>query len=183
MRWDGKLAKSRIRTSLWGTGEATGQPIAVATDRAQSQELWGGKPRGSQEDSRMKIRQLPRHFTVVPVTIYDVSNPEVKGLVRDITKQGVGVERIASSVYETKTLVISVDGYDRVAPFGFQAECRWVQHDHRIGHYIAGFEMTRISDRSLTELLKLIRELTFSLADEGDPSQRVDIIQRPWVSG
>ena len=131
----------------------------------------------------MKIRQLPRHFTVVPVTIYDVSNPEVKGQVRDITRKGVGVERIATTIYEIKTLVISVDEYDGVAPFGFQAECRWVRHDPGSGLYIAGFEITKISDRSLHELLKLMRELTFTLADEGDPSQRADLIPRPWVTG
>lgn len=131
----------------------------------------------------MKIRQLPRHYTVMPVTIHDASNPEVKGLVRDITRKGVGVERIASRIYEIKTLVISVDDYDEIAPFGFQAECRWVERDHRSGEYLAGFEITKISDRSLQELLKLIRELTFTLADEGDTSQRAELIERPWVSG
>jgi hypothetical protein len=131
----------------------------------------------------MKIRQLPRHYTVIPVAIYDVSNPEVKGQVRDITRKGVGVERIASRMYEIKTLVISVDDYDGISPFGFQAECRWTELDHRSGEYLAGFEITKISDRSLQELLKLIRELTFTLADEGDPSQRAELIERPWVSG
>ena len=131
----------------------------------------------------MKIRQLPRHYTVMPVTIHDVSNPEVKGLVQDITGKGVGVERIASRIYEIKTLVISVDDYDGIVPFGFQAQCRWAELDHKSGEYLAGFEITKISDRSLQELLKLIRELTFTLAVEGDPSQRAELIERPWVSG
>jgi hypothetical protein len=82
-------------------------------------------------------------------------------MVTDVTEKGVGVRGIDAEVGETRTFVISADEFTLVGPFAFEATCRWVNRDGAEGDFLAGFEITKISEDGLRELRNLIRALTF----------------------
>ncbi|MEW6350158.1 MAG: hypothetical protein AB1646_13915 [Thermodesulfobacteriota bacterium] len=93
------------------------------------------------------------------VSIYERKDLQNKGRVNDITEKGVGVVGLDVREGETKSFVIVADEFVELDPFSFDATCRWVQLEAS-GEYSAGFEITKISERALNELRKLIERLT-----------------------
>jgi hypothetical protein len=112
------------------------------------------------EDMRSIVRSPLRQ----PLPIYDATRPEEKGLVRNITQQGVGVEGIFTRVNDIKTFMLDATGVASVGPIRFSAQCRWVKK-RPSGEYVAGFEIMKISPRSVAELRKLLAAIT-----DQDPS-------------
>ena len=63
-------------------------------------------------------------------------------------------------VGEIRILYIRAEGLDNVEPFSLDAQCRWVGEDENGFDSRAGFEIIGISTHALTQLRKLIEELT-----------------------
>ncbi|MBM4325868.1 MAG: hypothetical protein FJ118_01780 [Deltaproteobacteria bacterium] len=108
--------------------------------------------------------RVPRDKLEFPLPIFETENPEVRGKVRDITKNGVGVEGIASRENEIKAFVIPADEFFLVDPVVFKAECRWVRQDEPGGPLLSGFEIVSVSEGSFQELRKLLDALTLRVA-------------------
>lgn len=105
-------------------------------------------------------KRVPRDKLEFPLPIFETENPGVRGRVRDLTKNGVGVEGIDSRENETKAFVIPADEFFLVDPVVFQAECRWVRQDEPGGPFLSGFEIVSVSEGSFQELKKLLDALT-----------------------
>jgi hypothetical protein len=117
----------------------------------------------AEEDVQIaSLRKLPRHMALFPIPIYDGKNPKISGMLRDLNEKGVGVSGIDTTTGETRTFVILGDEFVAVEfdTFSFDAVCRWVRIEDDGSPYISGFEITRIDDKDLTELHKLIMSLT-----------------------
>ena len=108
------------------------------------------------------VRQLQRYYPDFDLPIYESSNPEIQGRVRDITEEGVGVVGIESLAYQTKYFVVLGDPFGEVEPFEFVAECRWAQVLGGGGRYCAGFRIVRIERNDLHKLRKLIQLITLT---------------------
>jgi len=106
--------------------------------------------------SEIESRGFDRHGLDFVIPVYDIEFPEVHGRVRDINEEGLGVTGISAGIHDVKTLVVLGDEFGEVAPFEFEAVCRWVERDVVDGHSLAGFKITNISDYDLQELRKLI---------------------------
>ncbi|MBM3299649.1 MAG: PilZ domain-containing protein [Deltaproteobacteria bacterium] len=106
------------------------------------------------------IRRLQRHFVDFDLPVYEESQPEVLGKVRDITEEGVGIRGIEAQVDESKRLVILGDIFGEIAPFELQARCRWIRRLEPDGELVSGFQFTKITDYALQELRKLIQLIT-----------------------
>jgi hypothetical protein len=102
------------------------------------------------------MRELPRLKLDLDVPVLDTDDPVIQGLVRDITERGLKVEGIPCRVDETRRLAILTDQLARIDPVEFEANCRWVSKDSD-DKYIAGFQITRISEKSLSDLRALIQ--------------------------
>ena len=101
------------------------------------------------------LREFPRNYPALSVTVYDGSKEGQQGVVRDITERGIGVKGIAAQPDEIKTFVI--------CPGGLEATCRWVQNDEQAnGQCVAGFEITSITEADLTELREVIGGFTLT---------------------
>jgi hypothetical protein len=119
-------------------------------------ELCGRSP-GYDDTVRVDdVRKELRQNLEVLLPICEVDCPQIKGTVRDISSQGVGIKGIQTSVGETKTFEINPGRIFPVDPFGFQAVCRWVAREGTEKDYVAGFEIVSISEESLENLRKLI---------------------------
>jgi hypothetical protein len=98
-----------------------------------------------------------RRFTLdFDVEIHEAGHSEAPGKVRDVTERGIGVSGIRAKVDERKTLVIAGDEFGEFATFTFDAVCRWASKAPG-GEYVAGFEVSYISVRSMGEFRVLIR--------------------------
>ncbi len=105
------------------------------------------------------MRQSPRlrpHF-VIP--IIDGEDRKNRGIVRDITIRGIGTAQVRARPQEIKTLIIPHDELGEYGSFSFEAQCRWCEA-MQDGNYMAGFEITNISQGCFNELQCLIRVYT-----------------------
>lgn len=97
---------------------------------------------------------------MVQVPIYDAGRPEVRGVIRDLTEEGMGIIGIKSELDETRTLAI-LTGNGRLADkVVLEAKCRWVKKDPE-GEYVCGFRITDITKENLAKLKRLIQELNW----------------------
>jgi hypothetical protein len=112
-------------------------------------------------------RKAPRHRSPISVTAIGEEDPEKEGLVLDISEKGVGVIGVKATVGEMQTLTILGDEFGEVAPFQFDAVCRWAKRESS-GELIAGFEIISISDESLDELRNWIRVCTIGFEESTD---------------
>jgi len=71
----------------------------------------------------------------------------------------MGAAGIEAKVGQIHTLTILGDDMGEVAPFEFEALCRWTRRAPD-GELLAGFEIVNISDDSFEELLNWIRICT-----------------------
>ncbi|MCL4553002.1 MAG: hypothetical protein M1305_05560, partial [Candidatus Marsarchaeota archaeon] len=60
-----------------------------------------------------------------------------------------------------KTLVISVEDFIEADSILFEAQCRWAEKERDTGEWLAGFEITKISEKCLNDLRRLIQSLPF----------------------
>jgi hypothetical protein len=73
------------------------------------------------------------------VTICEVGKPGTRYLVRDISENGIGVTGINAQIDETKSLAVVGDEFGEIAPFEFEAQCRWARQLEPDGAICAGF--------------------------------------------
>jgi hypothetical protein len=108
------------------------------------------------------MRELPRQHLAMAVTIYEATRPEVKGTLRDISEKGVGITGIPARVGEVKTLAIPAETFTEVDNIVFEAKCVWAEMEGTEEEYVAGFQITSISEKCLDHLRLLIRSVCFS---------------------
>jgi hypothetical protein len=104
------------------------------------------------------VRKWIRKSTVFPVRIYDSGNPFATGYVRDISEKGVCVEGIEAAVGEIKNFIVRSGAFGEGHTLVFEGKCRWVNPQISPGtKWVAGFEITSISNLDSGELRKLVR--------------------------
>jgi hypothetical protein len=132
-----KLINSRLLTieEIYGHPSRTGQDTVIIVD---------------------DLRELPRHYLSVVVTIYDPHRPDQAGELRDITEKGIGIRGIEARIGETKTLVIDCRNLLDVAAIWFDAECVWIEPAKTPEAWQGGFQIKKIAPQDLNHLRKLI---------------------------
>ena len=104
------------------------------------------------------VRKWIRKTTVFPVRIYDSGNPFATGYVRDISEKGVCVEGIEAAVGEIKNFIVRSGAFGEGHTLVFECKCRWVNPEQPPEKkWLAGFEITSISNLDSGELRKLVR--------------------------
>jgi uncharacterized protein (DUF433 family) len=106
-------------------------------------------------------REAERCYLDFELPIVDMGPPEIDGTVRDLTEKGIGLVGIPSSVGENKTFFVLPEEFAFIESFMFEAVCRWVARNEPGGEFVSGFQITKIADKDLAELRKLIQAVTF----------------------
>lgn len=121
-----------------------------------------GQPRSVGDDTVIvhDMRDLPRHYLTVDIPIQVADDPNVEGLLRDITERGLGIRGIAVNVEEVKSFVIGSQAFLKIPDIKFEAKCLWSEPGKPVDRWRAGFQITRISPTCLIDLRKLIKGLT-----------------------
>jgi hypothetical protein len=112
------------------------------------------------------LRLSPRHELVCLLPIYQRNRPQNRGTVCDMTETSVGVTGIKARVNDVMTFVVPADEFFTVDPFSFEGTCRWVREAQSMEDFMAGFEVTSISETGREDLTKLLRVLKLHYSDE-----------------
>jgi len=113
-----------------------------------------------------KIRASIRSLPILSIRVYDEANPRVRGKIRDLSEDGVGVLGLTGTVGEVTTLVFMPDEALEIAEFSVQTICRWFKPGEPGAMSSAGFEITHISQASFSELQKILQLMTLSFSDD-----------------
>jgi hypothetical protein len=128
----------------------------------QLQEIYGRSPEDDNTVGLEGLRELPRHYLAVVVPIFEPTRPEIRGTLRDITEQGIGVRGIEARIGEIKSLVIPCGKYLKTEHIWFEAECIWAGKRKPGGETAGGFQITKISETDLDNLRQMIRLLSLN---------------------
>jgi hypothetical protein len=112
--------------------------------------------RSATESAKDRRRRHRYHTTTIQIPVYDRDKPEIHGLIREINETGARLAGLEAEVGDVRTIVALGDTTGEIAPFEFQARCRWTETSAADGRQVTGFEITDISDENLHQLRKLI---------------------------
>jgi len=107
-----------------------------------------------------QLRALPRCYIFRELCVFDTNAPGREGKVNDMTESGLQVAGIVSEIGQIRTLTIVSDHAETRTKISFDGVCRWIRSEDDYGEFVAGFEITRISDDALHNVKRLIQELT-----------------------
>jgi uncharacterized protein (DUF433 family) len=113
----------------------------------------------TERDSRGTLRNSP----IPVVTICEAGKPGTRYQVRDISENGIGIIGIKAQIDEMKSLAVVGDEFGEIAPFEFEAQCRWARQLESDGGICTGFRITRIGGEDLLRLREFIQGFTFGL--------------------
>jgi len=108
----------------------------------------------------LATREFVRHEVDFELPIYEASRPEIHGMVRDVSEEGVGVAGISADIGDVKMLVVLGDEFGQFSSFEFEGYCRWCYTDAGDGTCLTGFGINKISKNDLQQLHKLVRVVT-----------------------
>ncbi|GEM_PF-787231 len=125
-------------------------------------ELYEKSPMYKDMVDQIQSREFPRARVTVRLRIFDSESSD-GGYVRDLSEQGLRVAGIKAKVGDTKTFLLPADMLTESKTIRFEATCRWVKAKGTGNKFfMAGFEITNISDHDHEDLLKFLRVLILS---------------------
>lgn len=104
-------------------------------------------------------RIITRYALDIPLPVHELDNTDSKGLVKDISVNGVGIRGIEATVDEIKTFVIPADALFGIELVEFEAICRWTKRDKIEGECSSGFEVLNVMKGDLKDLEMVIRSI------------------------
>ncbi len=107
------------------------------------------------------MRKSSRHHLAVAVTIYEWKHPEIRGMLSNVSEEGIGITGMAAIIGETKTFVIPAGDFIKAGSILLEARCQWAEKDKDSGEWLAGFEITNISKKCLDDFRILTQSLSF----------------------
>ncbi len=110
-------------------------------------------------------RRIPRQHLAFLLPVHDVTRPQLKGWVGDITEEGLGVHGLRASPGEIVQLVLTPLSPLQDKEIRFEAECRWASED-AAGRPSAGFRIRKISREGLERLRLLLKHVTIKTDEE-----------------
>jgi hypothetical protein len=125
-------------------------------------EVYGRSGQGDDTVLVTGLRRLTRGYPALSVSVYDMNDPDQRGLIRNITQQGLGILGIETEAGQVRNFVIQAEEFLETEPIELEAICRWARREGPLGDYISGFEIISISSTSLEALAKLIELITFT---------------------
>ena len=115
----------------------------------------------------LDLRREPRHVPVVSVTVCDATGQvSCVGSIHpipNVSEHGLAVSGIDAQEGDTRRILVLGDDFGEVAPFEFQAVCRWTRRGASHEQPMAGFEITNISQKDSERLSDFIARFTCSL--------------------
>ncbi len=129
---------------------------------------------------RLAPRESQRIRVLRPIYVYHDERSQ-KGIVRDVSDNGIRVVGIKAAVGQTITLRLPPEGVGKTTePIEFTAECRWSKILGKHKKYVmCGFEITGISHEARISVEELTRLLVAEIRGSDRSQERVIHVQLP----
>jgi uncharacterized protein (DUF433 family) len=112
----------------------------------------------------LDLRREPRRIPILPVTVCEHGSNgnavEQRHVIENISEHGLALRGIDVQVHDIRRIVVLGDDFGEVAPFEFDAECRWTKQDDTDDRVVAGFEIMNISEDDLNRLVDFMEKFT-----------------------
>jgi len=156
------MSDSELMQKYGLSPEGLGFALQTLTDTkiVSLQDLYGESLSQQNTVSIDSTRVLPRCYLAISVEIYESKRPEIKGTLNDITEKGIATAGMQAKVGETKSFLIPTRNYIAADPIMFEARCQWAEKESDFREWLAGFEITSISDKCLDDLRSLIQAVS-----------------------
>jgi uncharacterized protein (DUF433 family) len=125
------------------------------------EELYGTSPSAHDSVFVENMSESRGHHLAMSVEICESRRPEIRGMLSNVTEKGIAIIGIEACLGEAKTFVIPAGDFIEADPVLFEARCQWAERERDSGEWLAGFEITRISEKCLGDLQRLIQFLPF----------------------
>lgn len=107
--------------------------------RAHGLELRKSRPK--KESQKTESRSLPRNHALVRLPVFDARSHHLKGLVIDITTEGLKVAGLQAKPGDVRWLVLRSDLFLPGEPLTLNVRCQWTRMDQDDGELQCGFQI------------------------------------------
>jgi hypothetical protein len=101
-------------------------------------------------------RRATRNYVVASIPVFDAGDPNVQGILCDLSETGLQVSGMPTPVGERRIIVIRADHLADVKPIQVGVVSRWAGPDDDLEEHLTGFEMLSPSPEVVAEVRKLI---------------------------
>lgn len=109
-----------------------------------------------------KVRQWTRSYPIFSIDIYEQTNPQNKGKVKDLSETGVGTAGVWAEVGNRMTLVLIPDEFMELGPISIEAQCKWFSQGTKGRSCVAGFQIAGTEEHALGQLQELLQLMTLT---------------------
>ena len=126
------------------------------------------------------LRSAARDSVSFPLAIHEYNEPDNKGLICDLSANGLKIKGVSVKIGEVKTLVVPADQLLVISPIVFEATCRWVHREGHEGNLYSGFDINQVTSGSWRDLQTLVQSHKYEpngrgLYDDDEPTESVDL--------
>jgi hypothetical protein len=122
-------------------------------------ELYASSPAYKDTVDITHLRLQEREEVTMPLPILSTNEME-RGLVRDISPNGLRTAGIRVQSGAKRTFNLPVDHFIMAEPIVFEAECKWSKNRGTdVNYVVAGWEITGISEKAREDLLRFVKVL------------------------
>jgi len=114
------------------------------------------------------IRLITRENVTLELSVYEAGRPDTRGLVANVSPNGLAVRGLPSEAAAEKVLVMPL----KIAPVAVKARCKWAERTGD-GTYVAGFEIVKVLKGDWNKFRKAIRNHISKAVAGAGPPQRV----------
>ena len=109
-----------------------------------------------------KVRQWTRSYPIFSIQVYEQSNPQNKGKVKDLSETGVGTTGIWTKAGNRMTLVLVPDEYMELPPMSVEVLCKWFSSGEEGRPCFAGFQIIKTNEDARVNLEELLQLMTLT---------------------
>lgn len=91
------------------------------------------------------------------VTVFDHSNPEIRGSICEIQENGFMIDGIESTTGDIKKFVVAANDFFQIDSFTLEAVCKWSRNESPDDSRVSAYEITDISKEDRGKLVELVR--------------------------
>jgi hypothetical protein len=108
-------------------------------------------------------REQERLTVELELTVHEATKRQNRGIIVNVSEEGIGVKGLSVETGECKTLVIPAHhGFVTFASIVMVAECRWTDTEGEPAERNSGFKVLQLTPKNALELAKLISTLSVS---------------------
>lgn len=107
-----------------------------------------------------EFRAWERDEVDFPLRLHDEADPQVKGVLLNVSERGLGVKGIRATVGDVKTFVIHADEVFEVDPVVCEVNCRWIKLAREDRGCLSGYEVVKFLSGDLKTIQVLMKGLT-----------------------